>query len=192
MLVLESTVRRRVACAAALSLVCAAASVPPALAHARLRAAHAASLRSREARASGGVSSQSDVNASSHTSVSLESCLAGGASESGAATFAAHMASVPGAVEMEMRFEILERAVGEASFHRPPGAGSAALGSWRQSAPRVGVFKDSDEVTGLVAGADYSARVRFRWLDAEGHAIAWAQRRTESCRQSGSAVSPTS
>src|SRR6202012_3673474 len=134
-------------------------------------------------------SSQSGVQASGHTSVTLESCLGATSTSAGTAIFTARMSAVPGAVQMEMRFEIIDRAPGEASFHRPPGVGAAALGSWRESALHVGVFKDSDEVTGLLVGAQYSARVHYRWLDAEGETVAWPQRRAEACRQPAAATS---
>jgi hypothetical protein len=182
MLVSRSISGRLPAAAVALAIGAAGLVAPDALA-----AAHAAgggsALRSPDAQSNGGAVSQTVVQASSHTSVALESCLGASSSSAGAATFTARMSTVPGAVQMEMRFEIIERAPGEASFHRPPGVGSAALGSWRESALHVGVFKDSDEVTDLPVGAQYSARVHFRWLDAEGETVAWAQRRAEACRQ---------
>lgn len=199
MLVLGSTIARRVALAAALGLAGALLTAPAALAHRHARGAHGASLRTR---GSGGVSSKSEVHAGGHAAATLQSCHLGAgagagagaegeAGETGEATFSAQMEALPGTVQMEMRFEIISRAAGESGFHRPPGAGAAARGNWRRSSTNVGVFTDSDEVAGLLAPAQYRARVHFRWLDAEGSAVAWAVHHTEACRQasSGSASS---
>lgn len=182
---------RLAAVALTAGLACGVLSPPGALAAGHGRGL---SLRVADAQGTGGSSSQPVIEATSHTSVALESCIAATTSASGAetageATFAARMSAVPDAAQMEMRFEILERVSGEAAFRRPPGAGSAALGSWRESALHVAVFKDSDEVTGLFGPAQYSARVHFRWLDAEGHTIAWAERRAEACKQPSPATS---
>ncbi|MHB1774051.1 MAG: hypothetical protein ACYCST_20435 [Acidimicrobiales bacterium] len=186
---LSSTFLRRVALAGALGLVCALAGAPVALAHGPLRGAQGASLRSRDAHGSGGVSSHGDLQAGGQAAATLESCGVGGANETGKATFAAQMEALPGTVQMEMRFEIIARAVGEAGFRRPPGAGPAARGAWRRSGVNVGVFKDSDAVTGLLARVQYRARVHFRWLDAEGRAVARAVHDAESCRQASASSS---
>ena len=189
MVVHGSTFVRRVALAGALAVACACAAAPVALAQQeRARTPHTVSLRSREAHDSGGVSSHSDAQAGEHASVAVESCRAAGAGETGEVTFAAQMQALPGAVQMEMRFEVIARAAGEAGFRLPPGAGAAARGAWRKSSTNVGVFKDSDEVTGLLAPTRYRARVHFRWLDAEGRAVAWAVHHTESCRPGASSA----
>lgn len=183
---------------------------------ATLPAAALAASASAHAQATGGAQWHSDPQAHKHTSATLEACLAStaagtattrtgvsatrgrasatqttGASTTqagGSATFAAQMTALPGAYELEMRFEILERQPGQAAFHRPPGPGTPGLGSWRVSGPHVAVLKDFDEVTNLAAPALYKARIRFRWLDSEGHPFHWAERETEPCRQLASAA----
>lgn len=154
------------------------------------------------ARHTGGVRSQNDVEAAGHASAFLEACPNGGQEAGsgrgqsagaavGSATFSARMTQLPGASQMELRFEIFERELGEASFHAAPSVGGSSVGAWRISGEHVNVFKDFDEVTGLAGPAQFRARVRFRWLDSEGRAVDWAAHRTEACREPA-LVSPPS
>jgi hypothetical protein len=133
-------------------------------------------------RGSSDVQTQEDPQAVGHASATLEDCAAAGTQASGSATFSARMTALPGSSEMELRFEVLEREQGEASYHRPASVGDSAVGAWRISGEHVTVFKDFDEVTGLAGPGLVRARIHFRWLDSEGHVVAWAERRTEPCK----------
>jgi hypothetical protein len=163
--------------AAALMLGLCAATLPAA----------ATAIRPARAQSGSGVTTppHNDPLAHKHTAAMLESCVAASTAQTGGtAMFAAQMTSLPGTYELEMRFEILEHQPGQPAFHRPLGTGAPGLGSWRVSGPHVAILKDFDEVTNLAGPALYKVRVRYRWLDAEGHPIHWAERETEPCKQS--------
>src|SRR5215211_7001297 len=98
-----------------------------------------------------------------------------------AAAFNSRMRTIAGAEQMWMRFRVLER-LGTTRFEpvRAPG-----LGRWRKSRPGVLVFRFRQRVRGLAEGADYRARVDYRWLDADGEVIRRARRRSGVCRQHG-------
>ena len=186
-----SVALRAGAAAVAAAALCVAATGPAGATTATAGTGSAGSV-GRVARSSGGTEPQNDVQAEEHASTSLEGCVAADATADGVAKFVAHMTALPGASEMEIRFEILEREPGEASFHRPPEAGTAATGTWRVSGEHVTVFKDFDEVTGLGGPALFRAKVRFRWLDAEGDAIASAEHQTSVCKQPAASAQPGS
>jgi hypothetical protein len=97
------------------------------------------------------------------------------------AVFHGRMRRVHGTERMRMRFTVLER-VGDDDFEpvRAP-----ALWRWRKSRPGVRVFGFRQRLRGLMAGADYRARVDFRWLDGDGDVIRRARRRSGLCRQYG-------
>jgi CARDB len=98
-----------------------------------------------------------------------------------AAAFYSRMRKITGAEHMWMRFRVLER-LGTPRFEpvRAPG-----LGRWRKSRPGVLAFSFRQRVRGLAEGADYRARVDYRWLDANGEVIQRARRRSGTCRQHG-------
>jgi hypothetical protein len=131
----------------------------------------------------GGARLRDSLQADGHAFAMLEDCTTPHAQNVAAATFAARMTVLPGAAEMELRFEILERKPGQSSFHRAASIGDSAVGAWRISGEHVTVFKDFDEVKGLEGPAAYRAKVHFRWLDSEGQAVDWSAHRTAPCRQ---------
>src|ERR1700724_2111130 len=96
------------------------------------------------------------------------------------ATFSGEMTAVPGTARMAMRIEVLESAPGEVGFHAVAAPG---LGVWRDSDPRVKIYKYLKQVTNLSAPASYRALVRFRWMGAHGHVIKRAERITSRCEQ---------
>ena len=61
---------------------------------------------------------------------------------------------------------------------------------WRSSAPGVKSYRYLKQVTNLAAPASYRGAVRFRWLNAHGRQIAFAELRTRPCEQT--VVSPPS
>jgi hypothetical protein len=110
----------------------------------------------------------------------LEQCVTSVAQIERSATFAGEMTAVAGTARMAMRIEVLESAPGEVAFHAVAAPG---LGVWRDSDPRVKIYKYLKQVTNLSAPASYRALVRFRWMGAHGHVIKRAERITPRCEQ---------
>jgi hypothetical protein len=95
------------------------------------------------------------------------------------ATFSATMDYLDGADSMSMRFELWSRALGESAFVRVPEADETVKRKAVKSylyGPRTFVLPD------LSGAADYRARVTFRWLDADGRALATERRTSTICR----------
>jgi hypothetical protein len=120
-------------------------------------------------------------------SASLEQCVSSPEQEARAATFSGEMSAVPGTARMEMRIDVLERGPEEETYRRVTAPG---LGVWRASAPGVKSYRYLKQVTNLAAPASYRGAVRFRWLNAHGRQIAFAELRTRPCEQT--VVSPPS
>ena len=113
-------------------------------------------------------------------SVSLEECVSSASQEGRSATFTGEMSVLPGAVRMEIRIDLLERAPEELGYHRVAAPG---LGVWRGAAPGVKTYRYLKQVTNLAAPASYRGLVRFRWLNARGRLIASSELRTHACWQ---------
>ena len=113
-------------------------------------------------------------------SASLEECVSSASQEGRSATFAGEMSMLPGAVRMEIRIDLLERAPEELGYHRVAAPG---LGVWRGAAPGVKTYRYLKQVTNLAAPASYRGLVRFRWLNARGRLIASTELRTRPCSQ---------
>ncbi len=113
--------------------------------------------------------------------VRLAECLKGSEPDQRSVQFRGAMRQIPASQTMWMRFRLLER-VGDAEFEsvRAPG-----LGVWRKSRPDVRRFVHRQEVLELAESADYRARVKFRWYDAEGELVKRVTRRSGVCRQGG-------
>jgi hypothetical protein len=94
-------------------------------------------------------------------------------------TFAGQMSALPGADRLAMRMDLQERDPGMA--FRVVSAPN--LGVWRRSAPGVGVLRYVKQVTNLPAPAAFRAVISFRWLDAAGHVVRRAARRSPLCLQ---------
>lgn len=124
-----------------------------------------------------------------NATATVEQCLATGAPAERSATFIGEMTAIPGTVRMSMRIDVEERAPGEAEFHAVTESG---LGVWRPSDPKVKVYKYLKQVGNLSAPASYRGLVRFRWLNAHGHAIKRAERLTTRCLQPQSTTEPLS
>jgi len=110
----------------------------------------------------------------------LEQCLTSSSPAERAATFAGEMQTIPGAIKLEMRIDVLERLPHEIAFHA---VSSPGLSVWRIAAPGVKTYRYLKEVTNLAAPAFYRADVRFRWLNAKGRVIRAAELKTPRCQQ---------
>jgi hypothetical protein len=117
----------------------------------------------------------------------LEQCASTGEQADRSATFSGEMTEIPGTARMAMRIEVQERMPGEELFHTVSAPG---LGVWRGSEPGVKIYKYLKQVTNLSSPAIYRALVRFHWLDAKGHVIKRAERRTPKCAQPASPLIP--
>lgn len=111
-------------------------------------------------------------------SATLEQCVTSMVPSERSATFSGEIVAIPGSAHMAMRIDVQERMPAETLFHTVTAPG---LGVWRGSDPGVKNYKYLKQVTNLSAPALYRATVRFRWLNARGHLIRRAERRTPSC-----------
>jgi hypothetical protein len=125
--------------------------------------------------------SQSANTVKPTASATLEQCVTSGDQSERSATFSGEMATIPGAVKLEMRIDVLERMPSDLTFHA---VSSPGPGVWRTAAPGVKSYKYLKAVTNLSAPASYRASVRFRWLNAKGKLIRSAELRTPRCVQS--------
>jgi len=117
-------------------------------------------------------------------SATLEQCVTSVVQAERAATFSGEMTAITGTARMAMRIDLQQQMPGDVSFHAVSAPG---LGVWqRDSAPKVKVWKNIQDVTNLSAPAEYRALVRFRWLNAKGHVIKHAERLTPKCAQPAS------
>ena len=110
----------------------------------------------------------------------LVSCTTGAAASARTAAFAATMPAIAGTSRMWIRFDLLQRMRGEASFTRVV---LPAWGRWEHAEPDRTGFIYTKRVRALRAPGAYRARVRFRWYDATGRLRRRAQRITRTCRQ---------
>jgi hypothetical protein len=110
----------------------------------------------------------------------LVSCATGAAARERTAAFTASMPAVGGAARMGMRFDLLQRMLGEAEFAP---VNLPAWGRWERSEPGRTGFIYTKTVQALRAPGAYRARVRFRWYAADGRLLRSARRLTPICRQ---------
>jgi hypothetical protein len=94
-------------------------------------------------------------------------------------TFAGQMSTLPGADRLAMRMDLQERDPGTAFRD----VSAPNLGVWRRSAPGVAALRYFKQVTNLPAPAAFRAVISFRWLDAAGHVVRRAARRSPLCLQ---------
>jgi hypothetical protein len=118
-------------------------------------------------------------------SATLEQCVTSVDQSERSATFSGEMTAMPGTAHMAMRIDIEERTPADAQFHTVIAPG---LGVWRDSEPKVKVYKYLKQVTNLSSPAVYRALVGFRWLNSKGRQIRREERLTPKCEQ---AAAPT-
>jgi hypothetical protein len=103
-----------------------------------------------------------------------------------AVSITAVMRPVRGTVRMQLRFQLLSRGKGAASYAPVTGGD---LGTWKSpSNPTLGqragdVWKLTKPIVGLAAPASYRFRVSFRWLGAHGRVLGTAVRSSGVCFQ---------
>ena len=113
--------------------------------------------------------------------VTVTECEKGPEARDRLVEFRGAMRQVPRSETMAMRFGLQER-LGDRDFKKVRAPG---LSVWRKSRSGVKRFVHRQEVLALAEGAEYRARVRFRWYDADGNVVKRAVRRSASCRQGG-------
>jgi hypothetical protein len=113
-------------------------------------------------------------------SATLVQCQAATEPTERSATFAGEMTSIPGAVRMSMRIELLERAPSETGYHSVLAPG---IGVWRTADPGVRSYKHLEQITNLSAPAYYRALVSFRWEGPHGRILRRDERRSPRCGQ---------
>jgi hypothetical protein len=123
---------------------------------------------------------QSASGATPLSAATLEQCVTSVVQFERSATFAGEMTAVPGTVRMAMRIEVQESVPDEGFFHTVAAPG---LGVWRDSDPKVKIYKYLKQVTNLSSPAAYRAVVRFHWMGAKGHVIKRAERVTARCEE---------
>jgi hypothetical protein len=97
------------------------------------------------------------------------------------ATFSAQMVAVPQTQGMSLRLQLYEHTPGTSGYHLVNGV--PGFGVWENSAPGIGVFAYSQEVTSLTAPASFRVQVGYRWYDAEHEILKRASRSTVSCTE---------
>ena len=95
------------------------------------------------------------------------------------ATFYGRMDTIPGASKLAIRFQLLERLGADDRFSKIE---LAALKQWHTSQAGVKRYGWKQTVDNLHLGGAYKARVQYRWLAADGSAIATETRETPVCR----------
>ncbi len=95
------------------------------------------------------------------------------------ATFAAQMTAVPGTTTMSIRFDLDERTPPDPGFH--PVTGVPGFGVWTSSAPGVGIFGYTQEVSSLTAPGAFRVEVSFRWLGPRRRVLRRAHKVTPAC-----------
>ncbi len=118
----------------------------------------------------------------------LDACHQAAALAGRYATFGAQMTAVAGTAEMSIRFELDERTPAAPGFH--PVADAPGFGMWTNSAPGVGIFGYSQEVSSLTAPATFRVTVMFRWLGPRHRVIKRARRTTPACLEALPPVGP--
>jgi hypothetical protein len=110
----------------------------------------------------------------------LESCLTSPLPIERVGTFVGSMPAAAGAQRMRVRFDLERRRPAERRWRhiRAPG-----FGTWETSDPNVAGFVFRKRVNGLPVPASYRARVRFRWIAADGSTVRRAAARTPACVQ---------
>lgn len=110
----------------------------------------------------------------------VERCVPSRVALERSVTLRGEMEAAPKTARMAMRFDLFVREPADSGYVRVDAPG---LGEWIRSAPDVGRFIWTKQLTNLDVPADYRGRVSFRWYDRRGAVIARATRRTEVCRQ---------
>jgi hypothetical protein len=108
----------------------------------------------------------------------LTGCERATVDRDGAADFEARMDRVAGAARMQVRFRLQVRS--KRRWVRVPAPG---FDQWVTSDPGVARYVYGKRVEGLLAPGAYRVQVRFRWLDADGHAIESERDNSGVCRQ---------
>jgi hypothetical protein len=134
-----------------------------------------------DAGASAGTGQSAPPTSKANASATLQQCATATIPQTErSATFAGEMTAIPGTAHMQMRIELEERALGEATYRTVTAPG---LGVWHSSAAGVKIFAHIQQVTNLSAPAVYRGAVRFRWLNAKGRPIKTQELRTARCEQ---------
>src|SRR4051812_39944718 len=111
----------------------------------------------------------------------LVSCQTGALAADRFAVYTGSMPAMPGAVRMEMRFDLLQRHAGTLGYARVP---LPKWGQWERTERRaIAGFIFTKRVEQLAAPATYRALVRFRWFDAGGDLVRSARRESGPCHQ---------
>jgi hypothetical protein len=117
-------------------------------------------------------------------SATLVQCLTASEPAERSATFSGEMTTIPGAVRMSMRIELLERTPGETGYHPVLAPG---VGMWRTADPGVKSYKHLEQVTNLSAPAYYRALISFRWEGPHWRILKRDEQRSPRCVQSAPA-----
>lgn len=113
-------------------------------------------------------------------SATLVQCLTANEPAERSATFSGEMNTIPGAVRMSMRIELLERTPGETGYHPVLAPG---VGMWRTADPGVKSYKHLEQVTNLSAPAYYRALISFRWTGPHWRILKRDEQRSPRCVQ---------
>lgn len=116
----------------------------------------------------------------SHTQARMTRCHPAPVAIDRSLTVAARVRAIAGTRRMGIRFDLLERGLADARFHRVSAPG---FGVWFRSDRGASLYRYFRTVNNLVAPATYRMRVGFRWYGRRGRVLATTYRTTRSCRQ---------
>lgn len=146
-----------------------------------LRAALAVALLALMAPAVASAASTSAAPAPVPLAATITQCSPAKDSTGGTAVFKGSMPLVPGAVRMQMHFDLQQSAAAGSRYAKLAVPGWDA---WQQSESGRSGFVYKKRIVGLVGPATYRAQIRFRWLDADGKVVRSTKRTTiRVCRQ---------
>jgi hypothetical protein len=115
------------------------------------------------------------------TTASLSACHVAADLPDRYATFAAQMVATAATQQMSLRLQLYEHTPGTTGYRLVTGV--PGFGVWENSAPGIGVFNYSQEVTSLTAPASFRVQVGYRWLDGARHVLKRSTRTTVSCAE---------
>ena len=124
------------------------------------------------------------------TSAKVNSCVSANTYANRKIEFSGRMAALSSATggKLQMRFDVL-RKFNESRRFRVLNADG--LGSWLgNSEPTATVYVRNIALTQIETAAQYKARVRYRWLDADGKVVARKTRYTKICKQAAKLPEP--
>ncbi|MGH2906726.1 MAG: CARDB domain-containing protein [Solirubrobacterales bacterium] len=124
------------------------------------------------------------------TSARINSCVSAASYDNRRIEFSGRMQAMSGVTggKLQMRFDVLRRYNESKRFRLLHAAG---LGDWLSNTePTATVYVRNIALSQIETAAHYKARVRYRWVDADGKVLAKKLRTTKVCKQTAPLPDP--